>query len=120
MNSVTAELNAKITAKHNTKMKGVLHGKSSNVYYNNHKSERHEIKFTNKSAIEKKHIEMLTTLTPPIDHDVEDRLTASKISISAFKNSNNNVSNMVQQSLLHPVHMQRINSSVNENALQRH
>lgn len=119
---MTAELNAKITAKHNTKMKA-LHGKPSSVYYNNnHKTERHETKFKNKSMLpieqqQQQNVEIISALTPPIDHDVENRLTASKISISAFKSSNNSVNNLVQP-LLHPVHMQRVSST--ENSLQRH
>lgn len=90
-----------------------LNAKTSNAFY--HKAERLESKLSAKSVEKRNNVEILSALSGPVtEHDVEDRLTASKISISAFKSTS---SNLVQP-LLHPVNIQRLNSS-DDNSLQR-
>lgn len=104
-NSIAAELNAKLTAKHNTRLKqhGNAHlGKPSlpapsdlsSLNNLNHLSDDKAKKFlSSDSQPDLKHLfhQQQRADTPSKylhqDHDVESRLSASKIAISAFKST---------------------------------
>lgn len=118
--AIAAELNAKLTAKHNTKMKGkqpptstAKSDKLDVVVDMSVKSSKASADSSGKgdSVLEGNY---RTRSVQVMEHDVETRLSASKISVNPFKNSGGAIT--MQPSVV-SVSMHRLNA---DGALQRH